>query len=215
MIQRDEPFSTVFARALQGIPCRVVGLDDGPSVLPMGEWTREADEQDLAVLAHCSGPTLDIGCGPGRMTASLARMGHQVLGIDVVPEAVEQTRQRGVPALLRDLYDALPDEGRWETVLLADGNVGIGGDPVALLRRSRELLGSFGRVVVEVAAPGTALSTRWVTLEAGEARSRPFRWSVVGADDIATVAAKAGLGVTTCTGVGSGDRWVSVLQVRG
>ena len=62
---------------------------------------------------------------------------------------------RGGAALRRDVFDTLPGEGRWETALLADGNVGIGGDPVALLRRLREVLDPRGRVVAEVAAPGT------------------------------------------------------------
>ena len=212
MSVRDEPFTSVFAMALQGTPCRVVGLDGGPSDLPMGEWTREADADDLALLALCQGPTLDIGCGPGRMAAALARLGHAVLGIDVVPEAVEQTRRRGALAMLRDLYDDLPGEGRWHTALLADGNVGIGGDPVALLRRAGALLGPGGRVVVEVAAPGVALSTRWVSLETGEARSRPFLWSVLGVDDVRDVAAQAGLRVESCRSVGSGRRWAAVLQ---
>ena len=76
------------------------------------------------------------------------------LGIDVVHEAVGQTRARGAAALRRDIFGAVPGEGRWQTALLADGNVGIGGDPVALLRRLRRLLLPGGRVVVEVAPPG-------------------------------------------------------------
>ena len=34
--------------------------------------------------------------------------------------------------------DPMPGEGRWDTVLLADGNIGIGGAPVALLRRTAD-----------------------------------------------------------------------------
>ena len=34
------------------------------------------------------------------------------------------------------MFEPLPGEGRWGTVLLLDGNVGIGGDPVALLERA-------------------------------------------------------------------------------
>ena len=45
--------------------------------------------------------------------------------------------ERGVTGPARDVFDPLPGEGRWETALLADGNIGIGGDPVALLRRLR------------------------------------------------------------------------------
>jgi len=40
----------------------------------------------------------------------------------------------------RSVFDALPAEGRWHTALLADGNVGIGGDPIRLLSRLRGLI---------------------------------------------------------------------------
>ena len=39
-------------------------------------------------------------------------------------------------------------------VLLADGNIGIGGDPVALLTRCRDLIAPAGRVLVELDPPG-------------------------------------------------------------
>lgn len=203
-------FSTLFARALRGHPTSVVGLHDVPQPLPVAEWTRDADDSDDALLAHCVGPTLDIGCGPGRLSSRLAELGHVVLGIDVVHEAVRQTRDRGVSAIVRDVFEVLPGEGRWRTALLADGNVGIGGDPVALLRRVRELLDPRGRVVVELAAPGVGLRSAWATLDSGDSRSRPFRWSVVGADAVGEVAAAAGLRVT-----GShvhGSRWCAVLE---
>ena len=174
---------------------------------------QEADADDQAILRLCEGPTLDIGCGPGRMAAALADLGHVVLGIDVVHEAVGQTRERGVSALRRDVFDDLPGEGRWYTALLADGNVGIGGDPVALLRRVRELLEPRGRVVVELAGPGVPSQTTWVALEADGTQSRPFRWSVVGVDGIEPLATEAGLQVQDVQAVGV-ERWVAVLGER-
>jgi SAM-dependent methyltransferase len=206
----DVSFSAVFAQALQGEPTAVVGLDDEPRTLPMSEWTREADAGDHALLDLCEGATLDIGCGPGRLTAALARRRQVALGIDVVAEAVGQTRERGGSALHRDVYDTVPGEGRWHTALLADGNVGIGGDPVALLSRVREVIDPRGRAVVEVDAPGVEAKTVWATLEAGRTRSRPFRWSVVGIDDIESLAEQAGFAVTQRRTIGS--RWVVVLQ---
>lgn len=209
---RDESFSAVFSRALQGLPCSVVGVGDGPQPLPVASWVRDADDTDTAMLAHCVGPTLDIGCGPGRLSARLVELGHVVLGIDVVHEAVRQTRERGVSAIVRDVFEELPGEGRWSSALLADGNVGIGGDPVALLRRVGQLLDPLGRVVVELSAPGVGLRSMWAALECGETRSRPFRWSLVGADAIADVAAAAGFAV-----VATGDRagrWFAVLEVQ-
>ena len=206
----DASFTEIFSRALRGLPCWVIGLTDGPAVLPVHTWRKEADDADLALLAYCHGPTLDIGCGPGRLTAALAELGHLVLGIDVVHEAVGQTRDRGVPALCRDIFDEVPGEGRWQSVLLADGNLGIGGDPEALLTRARELLDPDGRVVVEIERPGVRRSTEWALLECHGVRSRPFRWSTVGTDDIRELAVAAGFVRVGVHPVG--DRWCAVLQ---
>jgi SAM-dependent methyltransferase len=182
------PVAQVFASALRGDPCLLLDGDGPRGLLPTGAWLRDADPVDEALLALCDGPTVDIGCGPGRMAQALARRGRPVLGIDVVPEAVRLSIGRGVAALLRDVFDPVPGEGRWETALLADGNIGIGGDPVALLSRVRELIAATGRVVVEVAPPGTGVRTRQVRLETEVGRSDPFAWTLVGADAIAAVA---------------------------
>jgi len=206
--QQDASFTAVFTHALQGRPCTVVGLGDQPEKLPVGDWVRDADDVDLALLGFCDGPTLDIGCGPGRLAAALAEQGQVVLGIDVVHEAVGQTRERGVPALHRDVFEHLPGEGRWATALLAD--VGIGGDPVALLARSRELIDPRGRIVVEIAGPGVPLKAIWAVLECDGVRSRPFRWAVLGCDDIVEVAHQAGLAVASVQALGG--RWCAVLE---
>ena len=203
-------YTAVFASALQGVPCEVVGLTADPHTLPVAEWSRGVDAGDAALLDQCRGATLDIGCGPGRMTRALAERGHAVLGIDIVPEAVRMTRGRGGVALVRDVFRPVPGEGRWRTALLADGNIGIGGDPRALLARVRALLATGGRVVTDLAEPGTGIRTRQVRLQTPSLRSRPFPWSVVGADAIGPIAAGAGL---TVHGLHThGDRWFAVLE---
>jgi len=55
--------------------------------------------------------------------------------------------------------------GRWAHVLLADGNVGIGGDVVALLRRCAELVRPGGTVVVEVERPGAGHVVQLLVLD--------------------------------------------------
>jgi SAM-dependent methyltransferase len=189
------PFTAVWSSALRGEPCTVWGLHALPQLVPLPHWHGHPVAADEAMLGHCVGATLDIGCGPGRMTAHLARQGHTVLGIDVVPEAVRQTQARGGPAIVRSVFDPLPGEGRWRTALLADGNIGIGGDPIALLRRVRALLAPGGRVVADVAAPGVGVQTRTMQIETATGVSRPFLWSLVGADAVAAVALQAGLSV--------------------
>ncbi len=208
-VEQDEPFHEVFAAALRGVPCDVVGLDAEPSPLPVAHWTRHADDADRAVLSHCDGATLDIGCGPGRMSAHLAELGRCVLGIDVVPEAVAQTRARGVTALMRDVYAPIPGEGRWETALLADGNIGIGGDPVRLLRRVHELLAPSGRAVIDLAPYGSGMRTSTVLLRTELKASRPFAWTVVGAEAVGAVAANSGFTVRDTHEYAG--RWFAVL----
>ncbi|MGW0857500.1 class I SAM-dependent DNA methyltransferase [Streptomyces sp. NPDC002690] len=117
--------------------------------LDVERWCLGADDADLSALRRCEGPVLDIGCGPGRLVAALSRRGHRALGIDVSEAAVARTRGLGGWALRRSVFDPLPGEGRWGTVLLADGNIGIGGDPSVLLERVAALLAPGGLLVVE------------------------------------------------------------------
>lgn len=205
------PVAQVFASALRGRPCVFLDADGVRAPLPIEAWLRDADPVDEEFLALCDGPTVDIGCGPGRMAQALARTGRPVLGIDVVPEAVRLSLGRGVTALLRDVFDPIPGEGRWGSALLADGNIGIGGDPVALLERLRQLVAPTGRVVVELAPPGTGVRTRHVCLETEVGRSEPFAWTLVGTDAIGAVAAASGL--ETVSHHRFGDRFGAVLAV--
>jgi SAM-dependent methyltransferase len=139
---------------------------------------------------------LDVGCGPGRIVAALAAAGRPALGVDPSPAAVAAARRRRVPVLRRSVFEPLPGERRWGTVLLLDGNVGIGGDAVALLARARDLVRRGGHVVAEVAPPGTPTDALTVRLEhrTADAGAGPwFRWARVGADAFANLALAAGL----------------------
>ncbi|MFD5638920.1 class I SAM-dependent methyltransferase [Streptomyces sp. NPDC127077] len=117
--------------------------------LEVERWCARADAVDLQVLAYCEGPVLDVGCGPGRLVAELAARGRPSLGIDVSEAAVARTVRLGGRALHRSVFEPLPGEGRWGTALLVDGNIGIGGDPAALLRRTAELLAPGGLLIAE------------------------------------------------------------------
>ncbi len=177
--------------------------------LPVSRWTGPASMDDRFLLAWCRGGTIDLGCGPGRLAAELAARGHEVLGVDVSDEAVTRTQRRGAPAIQRDVFQPLPREGLWDTALLADGNIGIGGDPVALLRRVRRLVRSDGRVVVDLAAPGTGLRVQQLHLRAGGLRSMAFAWAELGPEAVEHVGANAGLAVAKVAQ--RGTRWVAVL----
>lgn len=179
--------------------------------LDLGRWHGPATPEERDLLASVDGPVLDLGCGPGRLVVGLAARGVPALGVDSSPAAVELATRRGATVLQRDLFARLPGEGRWATVLLFDGNVGIGGDPARLLARCRALTGHRGQVVVELGPPGTGWRSLTVRLEHGSARSEPFPWAVVGADAIAALAAIAGLAVAGLGPTRSG-RWFARLE---
>ncbi len=156
--------------------------EDGTVVtLDVASWSAEADRLEHRRLADLSGPVLDIGCGPGRLVVALAERGVPAMGVDASPVAVGQAVERHAAALVRSVFDPMPGTGRWRTALLFDGNIGIGGDPLRLLRRVAELLGRGGRLLVETAAPGHPLHRFPARVERGEAVSDWFPWALVGA----------------------------------
>ena len=169
---------------------------DGRRVaLPVQAWTTAHRPSDELLLADCRGPVLDLGCGPGRLTVALLAAGVPALGVDLAPAATRLARDRGALALTRSVFDHLPGTGRWQTALLADGNIGIGGGPTALLERAAALLAPSGRLVVELGAPGTSTGPCQVRLEHQQHSSAWFPWADVSITDIETTASEAGLRV--------------------
>lgn len=202
----------LYDRALDGERCWVRHDDGEVRHLPVRRWLggRHADgDFDRVVLKLCGGPTIDLGCGPGRLVTELVRRGIPALGVDQSATAVGIARRSGAPVLRRDVFEALPGTGRWQTVLLADGNVGLGGDPLRVLRRAAELLRRGGHCVVEFDAVVTGIRTGWVRLESSRTIGPWFRWASVGIDCAAELAEEAGL---TLSGIHPiGDRVVASL----
>lgn len=149
--------------------------------LELERWCAAADAADLEVLRRCEGAVLDVGCGPGRLVAALGARGRRVLGIDVSDAAVARTVALGGQALRRSVFESLPGEGRWGTALLIDGNIGIGGDPTALLARTRQLLAPGGLLIAEtVTEPDLDERVRVHVTDARGAVGDPFPWARLG-----------------------------------
>jgi SAM-dependent methyltransferase len=166
---------------------------DGRAIpVDVAPWHDAPSPVDRDALARVVGPVLDIGCGPGRHVLALVQRDHEAVGIDVSPAAVRTARRRGAPAVRVSVWGAVPRAGHWGTALLLDGNIGIGGDPVALLRRTGELLGSPGRVIVELASVPERGGTHLVRVEHRGVAGPWFAWATVTADDIGPVAAASG-----------------------
>ncbi len=174
-------------------PSARLRLADGRSEhLPLDRWLAPADAVDELILADVEAPVLDLGCGPGRHLAALRAAGKHGLGVDLSPVAVQLARDRGANAINGSLWSQVPNAGVWRTILLLDGNIGIGGAPILLLRRAGELLARGGSILVETDPPGTPTHRIRVRLEASGVVSEWFRWARVGVDGVAGIAAPAG-----------------------
>ncbi|MFI1421311.1 class I SAM-dependent methyltransferase [Streptomyces sp. NPDC020731] len=161
--------------------------------LDVERWCAAADAADLEVLRRREGAVLDVGCGPGRLVAALGARGHRALGIDVSEAAVAHTVGRGGQALLRSVFDPLPGTGRWGTALLMDGNLGIGGDPGALLDRLARVLVGGGLLLVEtVPYPDVDERALVQVTDARRAPGAPFPWARLGTPALVRYAEGAG-----------------------
>ncbi len=77
---------------------------------------------------------------------------------------------------------------------MIDGNIGIGGDPVALLARCAEIVRDGGRVVVETHVDRSADRTFTAHVADGDGNRRGgVPWAEVGVDALLEHAATAGL----------------------
>jgi len=181
-----------------------------PAALPLSRWLAPADAVDRLALGSAAAPALDAGCGPGRLLAALAALGCEATGIDVSPVAVRLARRRGGRALCASVFSPRVAAGAWASVLLFDGNVGIGGDPERLLARVAELLHPAGEAIVEVDPPGHGAGVVGVRLEGAGAVGPWFDWARVDAVEIAAIARLAGLRVTGC--LAHDGRWFTRLR---
>ena len=122
---------------------------------PFRRWPK-AERQ---AIRHVRGRVLDVGCGAGRVALELQRRGHDVIGIDLSPLAVEVSRRRGV----RDVRE-LPvtrvsrELGLFDTIVMFGNNFGLMGSRQRapwLLRRFRSLTNDGARILAESVNPYT------------------------------------------------------------
>jgi SAM-dependent methyltransferase len=100
---------------------------------------------------------LDVGCGAGRVALHLQERGHEVVGIDLSPLAVEVSRRRGVrDARELPVTQVGPELGRFDTIVMFGNNFGLMGSRRRapwLLQRFRSIANDGARILAESVDP--------------------------------------------------------------
>lgn len=146
--------------------------------LDIERFCAEPSRNERRLLKRLGGPVLDVGCGPGRAAAYLRHRNVPALGLDISEGLVDLARSNGALCVHQSVFEPVPFEGRWQDVLLLDGNIGIGGDPEQLLERLAQLVLPRGNAYIEVDAVGP--TKHLVVREHADGNiGEPFPWAVV------------------------------------
>jgi 2-polyprenyl-3-methyl-5-hydroxy-6-metoxy-1,4-benzoquinol methylase len=87
---------------------------------------RSRRPQERRAMRFVRGRVLDLGCGAGRVGLHLQSRGHEVVGIDDSPLAVEIARQRGLADVrLGTLTSTVQEDDRFDPILLLGNNLGL------------------------------------------------------------------------------------------
>jgi SAM-dependent methyltransferase len=115
---------------------------------------------DRAAVALVRGRVLDGGAGVGAVALLLQDGGVEVTAVEVIPEAVEIMKARGVRDAREGRVEDLQEEGAYDTILLLMNGTSLAGTLAGL----SPLLGALARLL----APGGQVLMDSTELEGGE-----------------------------------------------
>jgi len=130
---------------------KVIRLEDGyVDELPASFYFQPFEEWsalDRALVQWMTGRILDVGTGAGRLALHMQENGHDVVGIDISPSAVEAARAIGVRDVREhNILDGSLDGEIFDTIVLLGQNLGIAG--------KHANFGSFLKTLASMLAPG-------------------------------------------------------------
>ena len=120
------------------------------------EYEDWAEHQRLAIQ-YATGRVLDIGCGAGRHCFYLQEQGHDVLGTDNSPLAIQTCRSRGLKnAKVIPITQLSSKTGTFDTILMMGHNFGLVGSYKRakwLLRRFAAMTSDTAKIIAETMDP--------------------------------------------------------------
>src|SRR5687767_3496046 len=102
-------------------------MDDDKAIAPDGSpvslYLKLAGDQEASFISQAIRPRaaiLELGCGAGRVTRHLVKLGHRVTAVDNSPEMLAQVAGlSGAEVVLADIETLDLGARRWPVVLLA------------------------------------------------------------------------------------------------
>lgn len=117
--------------------------------------TRHVHPDDLSLirrhLGSCSGPVLDLGCGPGHLTGFLHGLGVDVTGVDLVDDFISHARHAHptVRFEVGSLAEVPPPDGGWAGILAWYSLIHVApGEMDDVLEQLRRVIARNGMLVV-------------------------------------------------------------------
>lgn len=89
---------------------------------------------------------LDIGCGDGRVTEELLKIGHDVYGIDTSEKAVKLAKEKGIKAVVNNIED-YQSEQKFDLIIATDILEHLF-EPLEVLQKMRGWLNENGEIIV-------------------------------------------------------------------
>ena len=158
-VRKQDAFGLLLTDHLAGEGCHeFIERDDGylmatnnlPAYFsPYTEWPPRLQQ----AMTFVRGRVLDVGVGAGRFALYLQERGHEVVGIDVSPGALEICRKRGVKDVKHLPFHKVDGSlGTFDTILMMGNNFGLFANPRRarwMLRRLKNLTSRDARIVAE------------------------------------------------------------------
>ena len=114
------------------------------------DFVEEADKSFISAGFNGADDVLDVGCGPGHLTAYLNSLGHQAAGIDLVPEFVNHARSAypGIDFSVTDIANLSGEIKRVGGVLAWYSLIHMSpGEMAKALQRISEILTTEGALI--------------------------------------------------------------------
>jgi hypothetical protein len=237
-----DPFGAALRDHVDGRFAQVmVERDDGyvDSSLDLATYfdtVRKWPPHQRTALRYVRGRVLDVGCGAGRHALYLQHRGHDVVGIDSSPGAVEVCRERGLEKVqVLSITSLSRFLGGFDTILMLGNNLGLLAGPRRaswLLKKMAGMTGTEARIIAETLDPYASADEAHLQYHAknrkkgrmpGQARIRLryrkhatpwFDYLLVSPKEMQEIVAGTGWEVTR-TIPSSGPQYVAVLEKSG